>query len=320
MNKLFATIVLAAFALSSCIKEDDSYKERLPVLPGETIYNMTMTQNSIASQPANAGMRLALLVAEARFQNADDPATEITAEMLSSLTLENVTLRTRLFGTDSKIEAAEGGFKITYSESVQQADGFYLKGSVLVKTNGAEQLKDATSANPWQVVPQELKVIAYSQYGDKQTVNVESGSTTLYSDGNGQYVISLNSIRANIDEKSFYSDWSGTLYLSAEDDDLIYSKCKGKDFKVYSDSYNYPSGDSIYSYDGSQKLALSYQLTDGVFRGMTIIEGTQECSFVNRWEYDTAAYPSGDVRYVWSNNGNTIYRKIYYNNYVYPKD
>lgn len=320
MNKLFATIVLAAFALSSCIKEDDSYKERLPVLPGETIYNMTMTQNSIASQPANAGMRLALLVAEARFQNAD-PATEITAELLSGLTLENVTLRTRLFGAESKIEAAEGGFKITYNESVQQADGFYLKGSVLVKTGGAEQLKDATQGNPWQVVPQELKVIAYSQYGEKQTVNVESGSTTLYyNDVNGKYVITLSSIRANIGEKSFYSDWSGILYLSAEDDDLIYSKCKGKDFKVYSDSYNYPSGDSIYSYDGSQKLELSYRLTDGVFRGMTIIAGTQECSFVNKWEYDISAYPSGNVRYVWSNDGNTIYRKIYYNEYVYPKN
>lgn len=319
MNKLFATIVLAAFALSSCIKEDNSYKEMLPVQPGINIYSMTMTQNSIASQPANAGMRLALLVAEARFQNAD-PATEITAELLSGLTLENVTLRTRLFGADSKIEAAEGGFKITYNEQAQQADGFYLKGSVLVKTGGAEQLKDATQGNPWQVVPQELKVIAYSQYGDKQTVNVESGSTRLYSEGNGHYVISLNSIRANIDEKTFYSDWSGYFYLSAEDDDLIYSKCKGKDFKVSSDELYPVSGNSIYSYDGSQKLALSYKLTNGVFRGMTIIEGTQECSFSNMWEYDTAVYPSGDVKYVWSNDGQQRTPKIYYNGYVYPKN
>ena len=55
MNKLFATIVLAAFALSGCIKEDDSYKELLPLQPGMNIYNMTMTQNVVAMQPANAG-------------------------------------------------------------------------------------------------------------------------------------------------------------------------------------------------------------------------------------------------------------------------
>lgn len=48
MNKLFATIVLAAFALSGCIKEDDSYKELLPLQPGMNIYNMTMTQNVVA--------------------------------------------------------------------------------------------------------------------------------------------------------------------------------------------------------------------------------------------------------------------------------
>lgn len=57
MNKLFATIVLAAFALSGCIKEDDSYKELLPLQPGMNIYNMTMTQNAVAMQPANAGIR-----------------------------------------------------------------------------------------------------------------------------------------------------------------------------------------------------------------------------------------------------------------------
>lgn len=319
MNKLFATIVLAAFALSGCIKEDNSYKEQLPVQPGMTIYNMTMTQNGIASQPANAGMRLALLIAEARFQNPDT-GTEITAEMLSALTLENVTLRTRLFGADSKIEAAEGGFKITYNEQALQADGFYLKGSVLVKTNGVEQLKDATPTNAWQVVPQELKVILRSSYTDSQTVNVESGSTRLYNDGEGQYVIMMSSIRANIEEKTFYSDWSGILYLSGEDADLIYSKCKGKDFKVNSDVYDSPSGDSIYSYDGSQKLALSYKVTDGIFRGMAIIEGTQECSFANIWEYDTAAFPSGDVKYVWSNDGQQRTPKIYYNGYVYPKN
>ena len=75
MNKLFATIVLAAFALSGCIKEDDSYKELLPLQPGMNIYNMTMTQNAVAMQPANAGIRLALLLAEAAKQYPARPSS-----------------------------------------------------------------------------------------------------------------------------------------------------------------------------------------------------------------------------------------------------
>ena len=77
MNKLFATIVLAAFALSGCIKEDDSYKELLPLQPGMNIYNMTMTQNAVAMQPANAGIRLALLLAEAAKQYLDTELKDV---------------------------------------------------------------------------------------------------------------------------------------------------------------------------------------------------------------------------------------------------
>ncbi len=315
MNKIFATIVLAAFALSGCIKEDDSYKELLPLRPGMNIYSLTMTQNSIAMQPANAGIRLAMLAAEAKAQNK-----EVTAETLSGLTYEKTLLKTLLFGAESEIEEVEGGFKITYSENIQQADGFFLKGSMLVRTNGVEQLKDATNAPEaqWLVEPQGLKVISFSQYGNRQTANIDGGTTILYHNGGGSYTIEMSGIGANLDDSSNVSDWNGEFYLSGTDADLVYSKCRGKDFKLNGEA----GGGSIYVFTDNSQLRLGYELTGGVYRGHQIIEGTQECSFKS-YNYDTAAYPSPDVRYVWSNSGGsplTLYQKIYYNGYVYPKN
>ena len=57
MNRIFATLTLAALALSSCIKENDSYKDLLPVQPGQYIYSYVTTQDRVAMQAANAGMR-----------------------------------------------------------------------------------------------------------------------------------------------------------------------------------------------------------------------------------------------------------------------
>ena len=57
-------LTLGALALSSCVKENDSYKDLLPVQPGMNIYNCATTQNRVAMQAANAGMRVAILAAE----------------------------------------------------------------------------------------------------------------------------------------------------------------------------------------------------------------------------------------------------------------
>ena len=107
--------------------------------------------------------------------------------------------------------------------------------------------------------------------------------------------------------------------MSGEDAGLAYSACKGKDFEVSGDA----SGASIYVGSDNSNLRLSYYLSSGsLFRSGQIIEGTQECSFES-YNYDLSAYPSPDVKYVWSNNGANplgLYQKIYYNGYVYPKD
>lgn len=319
MNKLFATIVLAAFALSGCIKEDDSYKELLPLRPGMNIYSMTVTQNAVAMQPANAGIRLAMLLAEAEKQK--DSGTELKDVDLTKLEIEvgnkRYAVLNLLFTAGTKIERQENGdYKITYNGDYQQYDGFFLKGSMLVKTGGVEQLKDTHGSQVWQVEIEEgLTLSARSDIGTSTVVNMEDGSTTLYNEGLS-YTVSLSGISASFENSSVSSSWRGDFSLSSPNADLVYSECRGKDFKVRGDAGGY----SMYTGIDSSNLSMSYYLNSGsVYRSGQIIEGTQECSFES-FNYDPAAYPSPDVKYVWSNDGNKLYQKIYYNGYVYPKN
>ena len=106
--------------------------------------------------------------------------------------------------------------------------------------------------------------------------------------------------------------------LRAEDSSLAYSLCTGKDFKVEGGA----SGPTVYTSDVAQSVGMGYELTNGVYRGMQIISGTQECRFLSPLEYDTTAFPASTVTYEWSydSSSNTIYQKIYYDGYVYPKD
>ena len=144
---------------------------------------------------------------------------------------------------------------------------------------------------------------------------MEDGSTTLYNEGLS-YTVSLSGISASFENSSVSSSWRGDFSLSSPNADLVYSECRGKDFKVRGDAGGY----SMYTGIDSSNLSMSYYLNSGsVYRSGQIIEGTQECSFES-FNYDPAAYPSPDVRYVWSNDGNKLYQKIYYNGYVYPKN
>ena len=85
---------------------------------------------------------------------------------------------------------------------------------MLVRTNGAEQLKDAQVDKVWQVeIQDDLKVLSRSNYGT-QTVHMEGGSTTLYSNGDGSYTIAVRGLSANIDQSTVHSNWSADFTLS----------------------------------------------------------------------------------------------------------
>lgn len=66
-----AAAVVASMVFTGCINEDDTYKKLQPVQQGINIYNWTSSQYSMATEQANIGMRMAMLVAEADKQGVE---------------------------------------------------------------------------------------------------------------------------------------------------------------------------------------------------------------------------------------------------------
>ena len=320
MNRIFATLTLAALALSSCIKENDSYKDLLPVQPGMNIYSYVTTQDRVAMQAANAGMRVAVLAAEVAKQrgNAEEEAEEVT---VANVKYNNRSVLSLLFNSGTKIEEVEQGYKLTFNKSDQMPDGFYLEGSLLVETGGKPELADGAV---WNVVMQSDFKLYSSSYSGETQINMNGGSTRIADNGDGSYTIQISNIAAAIEgSSSGASDWSSmtgfTVRPSDDEVTLAYSSCVGKAFEVNGSA----SGYSIYSnMYGSSPLQMSYRVSDGLYIGMQIVSGTQECEFSSPFDYDTSAYPAPDVRYVYSfDEASRRYSfRIYYNGYVYPKD
>lgn len=56
MNKLIATIALAALAFTSCIKENNIWEEMRPVQPGRQIYQMATDQDKLGHAAGQCGL------------------------------------------------------------------------------------------------------------------------------------------------------------------------------------------------------------------------------------------------------------------------
>lgn len=192
MNKLIATIALAALAFTSCIKENDTWKEMLPVQPGMYIYQLATDQDKLAMRPANAALRLAMLLAEADKQGEDVLSADLK-EIVVKKGDASIKVWETLFGAHTKLERQGEDYLITYSDEAQLPDGFFMAGSVLVKTNGAKVLNQSSYSAPWTVEMQDLKVFAYTNTGLRQAFNFDEGETTLYFDGADSYIIGASS-------------------------------------------------------------------------------------------------------------------------------
>lgn len=306
--------MLAALALSSCVKENDSYKDWLPVQPGQYIYTYVMTQDRVAMQAADAGMRVAVMAAEVAKQRAagDDEVTVATVKYNNQLLLS------ALFNSGTKIAETADGYMLTFSKEYLMPDGFHLEGSLLVRTGGAAELANGAE---WSVEMQsDFKLYSDSAYGSVQSqVNMYGGTTTLKDNQDGSWTIRLSGIAAEVDGSNIGSSYWSTsdegFVIRPEDEDvtLAYSSCHGETFVVNGSA----SGLSIYAnMSGSRPLSMSYTVTDGLFVGLQIIGGTQECGFTSTADYDTTVYPAPDVRVEWTNGQS----RIFYNGNVYPKE
>ena len=89
---LFVAAAVASMVFTGCINEDDTYKKLQPVQQGINIYNWTSSQYSMATEQANIGMRMAMLVAEAHKQGVEK-LEDVKIEGVSSRASCSVLLR-----------------------------------------------------------------------------------------------------------------------------------------------------------------------------------------------------------------------------------
>ena len=111
-----AAAVVASMVFTGCINEDDTYKKLQPVEKGINIYNWTSSQYSMATEQANIGLRMAMLVAEAHKQGVDN---------FEDVKIEGISIKGKLLGTSSKIEKTTTGYKITFNPAMDMVNRRY---------------------------------------------------------------------------------------------------------------------------------------------------------------------------------------------------
>ncbi len=312
---IFSFALLAVALFSGCVKNDNSYKELQPVLPGMYIYSNAVSQNDLALLPANAGMRFAVLLAEAEKQGK--AVTEVTDS-------ENHLLQSSLFGVSlSKIEEATeengltaGDYLLTFRPEESFWGTFCLGGKLIVRTGGRSL--GADNAVSWEIVPESGFVVNVLSQAGTQAIEFTEGTTFLSSLGDGSYEVALQNIRANFSEVSYASDWTGSFLLRPEAPSLAYSDCHGKKFAVEGSF----SGDTIFSFNmDNMPTRMSYSLSNGVYYSAgAAYTGRVTCRLTGYGDYPVATYPSPTVEVEWSmDDAGRLSRVITYNGYTYSK-
>lgn len=282
MKKVLILLTAVCLTFAGCVKENEYNKKLEPVLPGLNIYNATLNQQTFSAIPADMGVRLAMLLAEAKLQEKD--FTELVTEKVA------------LFGTGADIVKQGTVYLITYVDNVQAPNGAYIKGKLSIAVGNDEQLVDTfESGSAWEItIGPEFKVTVFGGSGSS-SVYYTGGRTLLFSQGDGTFCFEPNNIRLNVDEVKRYSDWSGSFTFTPADPSLAYSLCKGKDTKLVGAA----SGPSFYTFSSipiSSGTELSYKIEKGVYNGYSFkINAVETCALSGSYDYDSSVYPAREV-------------------------
>ncbi len=316
MKRFFALAALAALTFSGCIKEDNTYKEWSKVQAGTYIHDWALTQNDIAMKPASMAIRLGMLLSEAAKQN---PGVELKSVDLVNLAVNKISVMSKLFGGNIKIEFLETGYKMTFVENIQHPDGYYYKGSLLIATNGAAQLSETTAGAKWNVSLVDFYTLAYnSGSSSSSTITYENCNTSVYNNGEGGYTAEVNSARTYINENKQRSNWNATFQVKPANENLAYSDCAGKNFTVKGRG----EGPAFVSFNyAGDATSLVYE-SEGTYRSQSAyLNVTETASLGGYGDYELSTYPAREVIYRWTYDEakNTVSRIIYYNSFTYPK-
>ncbi len=293
MKKILGAMLLAALALSGCIKSENPYAKYKPVAGGMQIFSVAYTQFDVAIQPANAAMRLAILLAEA------DKQAETSDETVdfSKITHDGKNVMASLFGSYAKIEKDSGNtgdYRITYSTDVMLF-GYYYKGSMIVKT-GNVPLSETNSETAWTVEYDDFKVLSSGGY--TVTVKFNGGETTLYANGDASFTVKQDNMDLNYEGSEAHSNWSGSFRMRPEANGIAYSECTGKDFSV-NGSFSGPTFTSLMK--NNEPTRVSYTVSNGKYKLYgKVFTGTLFCHLTGYGDYNPADFPSTEVEYIYS--------------------
>lgn len=274
--------------MSSCLSESKSTPD--PMAPGIAIYSAASMRSQLAMTPANAAMRLAILLAEAEAAGEENPLEYM---------VDKQKLKDILFSPNDKIEAvptSEGmKYTITFPYDIQFDYFFgYYTGKIVIETNGMNLTELGAD---WTVSTEGLQVHVNTGYSTTIFTYNESSHTELSNQLGNTVNISLeNFVLSDSNANRMLDNWGGNYTVMGE---LKYAA--GDVTQTY--SVNGTAGDRI----------LSWKLSNVHYKGVTInapkqvttqiLDGTFTAAFDIASGYDPEVYPSPEVKVSFSNNG-----------------
>lgn len=314
MKKILFLLAAVSLTLTSCLKEDETYKRYQPVMPGMQIFDGAITQQRIASQPLDQMMRLAVLLAEADVQ-------EKGIEDLPTMTVKDgektLIVQDQLFRRKTTISKTESGDYTLVLEP--ESSGYYTSvGTITIKTNGVPLLENTDSEHPWEVIlPAGFIVRKSANYSPTgfQDVLLE-GKALIYRLG-GFYSLQIQNMKAYVKEtSSVYSDWNGLFELTPPTggESLAFSTCMNKKFKLD----GVASGQTCIPFNGQTGAEMSYEVKNGIYFGpLQCVDGTEIAQLTGYNDYDASSYPASKVEMIWklSSDERSYSRTINYNGY-----
>lgn len=324
MKKIGKFLFLTAFAavsLVSCLDDDDNGGSVDPyanIRPGLSIYNAAVIQNSMATDPAAAAVRLAMLLDEAAAQEkAIDDLTVVLSQVEYSL-------KDLLFGSGTMIGESEetpGDYRVQFiASSPAVLDAYRRDGAYLIHTGGVS-LAAATADNPWSAELASGGMYITGKQSSSSSYRLTGGKTQLWRQDNGEYRIELEGMAVSFSlAPQFVSDWSGTFCWSpsTESDNLTFQDHSEDSFSLYGEA----QGGTLYALNNLTSTRMSYLVSEStplVYQPHLTLSatkptgGVETARLTDPSDYSETDYPSPTVQAGYTVSERVIYTTIFYN-------
>ncbi len=284
---LIALLLTLLSAMTACLDGDSAPD---PMQPGYNIYNVTALQKNLALIPADAGIRLAMLLAEADKQ--------VLTENPLDVKVDNTPLRSLLFASSVTVSQEGTKYRIEYAKNESSFSEYSYDGAIVVET-GDRALSATDAENAWTISSAGFKVY----YRGTLAYEYEEVPVRIYREGSA-YEIDVEYSHIRYAAANLTSNCYGSFVFTATDASLAYSACHGDntDYKLTGrlEGRSFSSLNTM-----GTATQVKYEATNLRYKqqtaGIQIISGTERCSLPNIYDYDRTTYPSDYVEVVYTN-------------------